>query len=68
MIQQAGFSDAALVADTGFNSSPKTKGVLFRAAKANSQTTTSLSISNHDGNNLSGIESDLNKENREPEE
>jgi hypothetical protein len=68
MIQQAGFSNTALVAETGFNSSPKTKGVLFRAAKTNIQTTTSLSTSNHDRNNLSGIESDLNKKNREPEE
>ncbi len=68
MMQQAGFSDPALVAETGFNSSPKTKGVLFRAAKANTQTTASWSTSNHDDNNMGGIASDLNKENREPEE
>jgi alkylhydroperoxidase/carboxymuconolactone decarboxylase family protein YurZ len=30
---EAGFVDAELVAETGFNSSPVTKGVLFRAKK-----------------------------------
>lgn len=34
MIERVGFADGALVAETGFNSSPKTKGVLFRATKA----------------------------------
>jgi hypothetical protein len=34
MIEQAGFIDAELVGDTGFNSSPVTKGVLIRAGKA----------------------------------
>ena len=68
MMQQAGFSDAALVSKTGFNSSPKTKGVLFRAAKGNLQTTTSLPASNHGDNNMGNIESDLKKENREPQE
>ena len=33
ILEQAGFQDAELVAETGFNSSPKTKGVLFRALK-----------------------------------
>jgi len=33
LIQQIGFEDAELVAETGFNSSPKTKGVLIRAKK-----------------------------------
>ena len=33
LLQQVGFEDAELVADTGFNSSPKTKGVLVRAKK-----------------------------------
>jgi hypothetical protein len=33
MFKQAGFVDIELVADTGFNSSPVTKGVLFRATK-----------------------------------
>ena len=67
MMKQTGFSDPALVADTGFNSSPKTKGVLFRATKTNTHTTTSWSTSNHDDNNMGGIASDLNKENRGPE-
>lgn len=31
MIRQAGFTDAELVAETGFNSSPVTRGVLLRA-------------------------------------
>jgi hypothetical protein len=34
MIQQAGFKNAELVRKTGFNSSPKTEGVLIRAQKA----------------------------------
>ena len=33
MLNEAGFIDYELVADTGFNSSPVTKGVLFRARK-----------------------------------
>jgi hypothetical protein len=33
MMREAGFADAELVAETGFNSSPVTKGVLFRAVK-----------------------------------
>ncbi len=33
MLQKAGFVDVELVAETGFNSSPVTKGVLLRAAK-----------------------------------
>ncbi len=33
MIGDAGFTDAELVAETGFNSSPVTRGVLFRAKK-----------------------------------
>jgi hypothetical protein len=68
MMQQTGFSDAVLVAETGFNSSPKTKGVLFRAAKANLQRTNSLAASNHDGNDIDGIGSDPKKEIQEPEE
>jgi alkylhydroperoxidase/carboxymuconolactone decarboxylase family protein YurZ len=34
MLQKAGFIDEQLVTETGFNSSPKTKGALFRAIKA----------------------------------
>ena len=34
MIEQAGFMDAELAAETGCNSSPKTKGVLVRAIKS----------------------------------
>ena len=33
MFKQADFAGGGLVAETGFNSSPKTKGVLFRATK-----------------------------------
>jgi alkylhydroperoxidase/carboxymuconolactone decarboxylase family protein YurZ len=33
MMHQAGFTAVELVAETGFNSSPITKGVLFRAEK-----------------------------------
>jgi hypothetical protein len=32
-VQQTGFEEAELVTETGFNSSPVTKGVLFRALK-----------------------------------
>jgi hypothetical protein len=33
MMEQAGFVRCELVAETGFNSSPVTKGVLFRGYK-----------------------------------
>lgn len=33
MLKEAGFADTQMVAETGFNSSPKTKGTLFRASK-----------------------------------
>ena len=33
MFTRAGFEDVELVAETGFNSSPKTKGVLIHARK-----------------------------------
>ena len=33
-MEQAGFEESELVMETGFNSSPVTKGVLFRAVKA----------------------------------
>jgi len=33
MIKDAGFVEAELVSETGFNSSPVTKGVLIRARK-----------------------------------
>jgi len=33
MISDAGFEDAELVCETGFNSSGKTKGVLIKALK-----------------------------------
>jgi len=33
MLHEAGFIEVELVKDTGFNSSPLTKGVLFRAIK-----------------------------------
>ncbi len=34
MLNKTGFVDIELVAETGFNSSPVTKGVLFRARKS----------------------------------
>jgi hypothetical protein len=34
MIQKIGFTDAELVSETGFNSTPKTRGVLIRARKS----------------------------------
>ena len=34
MLKEAGFADVEWVAETGFNSSPVTKGVLFRAKKS----------------------------------
>jgi hypothetical protein len=33
MLEQAGFAAAEVVAETGFNSSPATRGALFRAVK-----------------------------------
>ena len=35
ILENAGFIDINLVDETGFNSSPKTKGVLIRAKKPN---------------------------------
>jgi hypothetical protein len=34
LLERVGFKDAEEVAKTGFNSSPKTAGVLFRARKS----------------------------------
>ena len=34
MLNEAGFADVEWVAETGFDSSPVTKGVLFRARKS----------------------------------
>jgi alkylhydroperoxidase/carboxymuconolactone decarboxylase family protein YurZ len=34
MLKEVGFAEVELVAETGFNSSPVTKGVLFRARKS----------------------------------
>jgi hypothetical protein len=68
MMQQAGFSDAAVVTETGFNSSPKTKGVLFFAAKEDLQTTTTSFASLRSENTISTMESNIQKEYREPEE
>jgi alkylhydroperoxidase/carboxymuconolactone decarboxylase family protein YurZ len=34
MLKEVGFADFELVAETGFNSSPVTKGVLFHATKS----------------------------------
>ncbi len=36
MLQKAGFVNVELVRETGFNASPKTKGVLVRAGKTES--------------------------------
>jgi hypothetical protein len=33
MIETAGFADYGIVSETGFNSSPTTKGVLIRAGR-----------------------------------
>ncbi len=33
LLKEAGFEDAELVGTTGFNSTPKTEGVLLRAVK-----------------------------------
>jgi hypothetical protein len=33
LLKSVGFEKAELVGETGFNSTPKTKGILFRAEK-----------------------------------
>jgi hypothetical protein len=68
MLQQAGFTDIELVAETGFNSSPKTQGVLFRAIKSNLQTEACRSAFSHSDIKTGVIESDLKKEIGEREE
>jgi hypothetical protein len=52
MLQQAEFSEIELVSETGFNSSPKTKGVLFRATKRDIHVENSLSASTHTNNRM----------------
>ena len=37
LLEEIGFEDAELVAKTGFNSTPKTEGVLLRAVKPQSK-------------------------------
>jgi hypothetical protein len=37
LLKSAGFENAEYVGETGFNSTPKTKGVLFRAEKPGNQ-------------------------------
>jgi hypothetical protein len=44
MLKKAGFVEGQMVTETGFNSSPKTRGVLFRAAKAAAAPTPSRSV------------------------
>jgi hypothetical protein len=44
MIRDAGFTEAELVAETGFNSSPVTKGVLFRARRPTIRKSISLPV------------------------
>jgi hypothetical protein len=39
LLQTGGFENAELVGKTGFNSSPKTEGVLLRAVKSESSVT-----------------------------
>ena len=67
MMQQAGFSDATLVAETGFNSSPKTKGILFRATKRDIHVENSLSASTHTNNKIGVSKTDPKSEIQEQE-
>lgn len=46
LIQKVGFADAELVSETGFNSSPKTRGVLFRARKPEKKDSIKISVKN----------------------
>ncbi len=62
MLQRAGFAEIELVTETGFNSSPRTQGVLFRAIKSNLQTEASRSSSSHSDIQMGVIESDPKKE------
>jgi len=48
MIREAGFTEAELVSETGFNSSPVTKGVLFRANRPAISDTVRVELSSQD--------------------
>jgi hypothetical protein len=67
MLQQVGFINAALVAETGFNSSPKTKGVLLRATKGDRYIKNALTASNNSNNKFGAPKTDLKSEIQERE-
>lgn len=52
MLKQLGFESVELVAETGFNSSPKTRGTLFRGEKA---------LSTKDGKEITDVKDSLAK-------
>ena len=58
MLQETGFVSVELVRETGFNASPKTKGVLVRARKTErreqKQTKTKIEIRQKSGDTKSG--------------
>lgn len=48
MIREAGFTEAEQVSETGFNSSPVTKGVLFRARRPTASKTGRVEVSSQE--------------------
>jgi hypothetical protein len=67
MLQGVGFRDAALVAETGFDSSPKTKGVLLRATKRETYLDTALTALNNSSNKFGVSHTNLTPESQEQE-
>jgi hypothetical protein len=65
MLQQLGFINAALVAETGFNSSPKTKGVLLRAIKRETYLETAFAASKISNNKSGASHTNLISESQE---
>ncbi|MBU2621244.1 MAG: DUF2284 domain-containing protein [Proteobacteria bacterium] len=53
LMHKIGFTDEELVSETGLNSSPKTRGVLFRAQKSDKTDTMKRSLL-EDSNNIEG--------------
>ncbi len=67
MLQRAGFAEIELVTETGFNSSPITKGVLFHATKHDIHVENALSASTHTNNKIGVSKTDPKSEIQEQE-
>ena len=72
LLKKVGFEKAEQVGETGFNSSPKTKGVLIRAEKPTAsvhdqKSTYDTKLDNENGHHTRGKITRLSVKNRGPE-